>query len=524
MAPVQPLLLGDIYTRCARLHPDRCAVVAGERALNFQEVNERAIRLANALRQCGLVRGDRVAILCANSLEYLECVGAVAKAAFILVPINFRWQPSEIGFLLSDSGARLVFAGAEFVSTLEMIRSDLPALEHIVVVGAAEDALMPYQEFLERAPSGDAEDPGIEDDEPVALMYTAAVGGRPRGTMLTHRSFVYQSVQLALMAGIGAQDVYLNMMPMFHTMDLSLALAFFHLGATNVILEHFDPAIAAALIEQHRVSFLGEFAPMAAQILEAATKLDIDLSSVRRIFGLDSADTVRAYLQRFPGLMWLSGYGQTETHGVVTLGTVGGVEELDQRPGIPGLPGPLNLVRVVDEDDNDVAAGETGEIVVRGPNVAVGYWGLPDVTSYVGRNGWHHTGDLGRFDAGGYLWFVDRKPEKDLIKTGGENVYPEEVERVLREHPDVREVCVIGVADPEWSEAVKAVVVSESTASVSAADLIDFCRRRVASYKKPKHVEFVQDLPRTSDGSIDRQAVKNMYGMLAAKQAGGPKV
>lgn len=524
MAPVQLLLLGDIYTRCARLYPDRCAVVAGQRALNFQEVNERAIRLANALRECGLVHGDRVAILCANSLEYLECVGGVAKAALVLVPINCRLQPSEICLLLSDSGARLVFAGAEFIPTLEMIRSDLPALEHIVVVGSVEDALMPYQEFLEHAPSGDIEDPAIEEDDLVALMYTAAVGGRPRGAMITHRSFVYQSVQVALMAGIGAQDVYLNMMPMFHTMDLSLALAFFHLGATNVVLEHFDPAIAATLIEQHRVSFLGEFAPMAAQILQAATKRDIDLSSVRRVFGLDSADTVRAYLQRYPGLMWLSGYGQTETHGVVTLGTIGSIQELDQRPGIPGRPGPLNLVRVVDKDDNDVAAGETGEIVVRGPNVAVGYWGLPDVTSYVARNGWHHTGDLGRFDAGGYLWFVDRKPEKDLIKTGGENVYPEEVEHVLKEHPDVREVCVIGVADPEWSEAVKAVVVCKPTASLSASDLIDFCRRRIASYKKPKHVEFVQDLPKTADGPIDRQAVKNMYGIRVAKQAGGPEV
>jgi long-chain acyl-CoA synthetase len=516
------LLLGDVYTQCARLYPDRCAVIEGRRSLGFQEVNERAIRLASALRGRGLVQGDRVAILCANNLEYLECIGAAAKAALVLVPINFRLRPAEIRFLLSDSGARLVFAGTEFVPTLEEIRTDLTTLENIVVFGPAEPGQIPYQELLEHAPSI-IEDQAAEEDDIVALMYTAAVGGQPRGAMMTHRSFVYQSAQIALAAGIGMQDVYLNMLPMFHTMDLSLALAFFHMGATNVILGRFDPAIAAALIEQHRVSFLGEFAPMAAQILNAATERGTDLSSVRRIFGLDSPDTVRAYLQRYPGLTWLSGYGQTETHGVATLGAIGSIQELDRRPGIPGRPGPLNLVRVVDKDDHDVAVGETGEIVVRGPNVAVGYWGLPDVTSYVGRNGWHHTGDVGRLDADGYLWFVGRKPEKDLIKTGGENVYPEEVEHVLKQHPDVREACVIGVADPEWSEAVKAVVICEPDASLTALDLIDFCRQRIASYKKPKHVEFVQDLPRTADGQMDRQAIKSMYGRRVAEQAGGPK-
>lgn len=512
MSSVQQLVLGDVYTRCARIHSDRLAVADKDGGLTFKEVNDRACRLAHALRNFGLVHGDRVAIFSTNNLEYIECVGAVAKAGLILVPINFRLQAAEISFLLADSGARLVLIGSELLPTLEEVRGDLPSLEKIVVFGQVDNDYVAYDDLLAQRSFSEKEEAQVAEDDLVALMYTAAVGGRPRGAMMTHRSFVYQSVQVALATGIGGKDTYINLLPMFHTMDLSLAMTFFHLGALNIVLDRFDATAAAELIEKYRVTFVGEFAPMAAQILDAATEHNIDLSSVRRIFGLDSPDTVRAYLKHYPDLIWLGGYGQTETHGLVTVHGIRSVDELDRRPAIPGRPGPLNLVRIVDEDDSDVATDQVGEIVVRGPNVAVGYWQLPEATSQATRNAWHHTGDLGRLDADGYLWFVDRKPEKDLIKTGGENVYPHEVERILEQHPAVLQVCVIAVPDPEWSEAVKAVVVLESGTSATELELIEFCRERIASYKKPKHVVFAQALPKAPDGTVDRQAIKHAYG------------
>ena len=257
---------------------------------------------------------------------------------------------------------------------------------------------------------------------------------------------------------------------------------------------------------------MAEFAPMAGRILEAATANNNDLSSLRAVFGLDSPAIVRAYLERYPGLVWFGGYGQTETHGLAAGSPIRSAAELEARPGMPGRPGPLNLVAIVDEEDRELPPDTVGEIVVRGPNVAVGYWQLPEVTAHTTRHGWHHTGDLGRLDADGYLWFVDRKGEKELIKTGGENVYPAEVEAVLRQHPAVAAVCVLGVSDPEWSEAVKAVVELRPGQAATAEELIGFCRERLASYKKPKYVQFVERLPRTAGGEVDRVAAKQAYG------------
>jgi long-chain acyl-CoA synthetase len=515
MDPVQQLTLGDVYTRCADLYAERTAAVGNADTRTFQQVDENARRLADSLHQQGLARGDRIAILSLNNLEYLECIGAAATAGLVLVPINFRLQEAEIGFVLADSGARLIFAGAEFVPVVERLRAGLPELEHVVVFDREQPQHPCYGDIL--AEGRDRERPGtsVTEDDLIALMYTAAVSGRPRGAMMTHRSFVYQNAQLALTTGIGEHDVNLNVLPMFHTMGLSVALTFFHLGALNVVLDRYDPSAAAEMIEAHRVTFLAEFSPMAAQILDAATRNGVDLSSLRQVFGLDTPATIRAYLEQFPGLTWLSGYGQAETHGLVCVHRVRNVDELEKGTTTVGRPGPLNLVRIVDDNDDEVRRGQDGEIVVRGPNVSVGYWRQAEATGQTTRGGWHHTGDLGRLDAGGCLWFAGRKAEKDLIKTGGENVYPEEVEGALKQHPGVSDVCVIGVADPEWTEAVKAVIVRAPGAFPGSAELIDFCKQKIASYKKPRHLVFVETLPKSPSGAIDRRAVKDLYGDVA---------
>ncbi len=512
------LSLGDVFTRGARIYPDRIAIVDGDRKLTFKEVNERANRLRHWMQEVGLTDGDRIAILSKNNLEYIECFGAAAKAGLIVVPINYRLHSTEIIYILQDSGARLVLIGSEFVPTLSRIQRELPELVHIAVFGPDKHDFLSYDDVIVAGSPAEIEQAAVGEDDLIALIYTAAVGGRARGAMMSHRNFVYQSAQLALAVGATPQDTYLNLLPMYHTMDLSLAMTFFQLGARNIMVDAFDPYAAAVLINEHGVTFIGEFSPMGGQIYDAAIEHNIDLSSVRKILGLDSPETVRAYMRRYPGLVWVGGYGQTETHGLVTVGTVANIDQLDRRPAIPGRPVSLSLVRIVDDDDNDVAGGETGEILVRGPSVTSGYWRLPELTSQVTRNGWLHTGDLGRMDLDGYVWFVDQKPEKNLIKTGGENVYPEEVEFVLRQHPSVLEVCIIGVPDPKWSEAVKAVVVLDDAGKLpTASELVDFCLERIASYKKPKFITFVSSLPKTADGAIDRQAIKSAYGNTATE-------
>lgn len=508
---IQQLTLSDVYVRASRLYRNRPAVIEGNRTILFGELNEQANRLAHALRRLGITHGDRVAILSLNNLEYLVCIGAVAKLGAVLVPINFRLQPSEISFMLEDSEARLLLVQPSFLQAIEGIQDSLPALQHIVVFGEALAGTFAYADLLQNGRDEEATDPAVTEEDLIALMYTAAIDGRPRGAMMNHRSFVYQNVQMGLILGITSEDVYINLMPLFHTMDLSFALAALHHGASNVILSNFDGQTAAQMIELHHVTIIGEFAPMATRILEAASEKSVNLSSVRAIFGLDSRATVQNYLERFPTLTWYCGYGQTETHGLVASAPIRTVADLELRPGMPGRPAPMNPVRIVDENDQDVPPGEVGEIVVRGPNVAVGYWKLPEITAHVTRKGWHHTGDLGRLDVDGWLWFVDRKGEKDLIKTGGENVYPQEVERVVSQHPAVQQVCVIGIADPQWFEAVMAIVVLKPEATVTATELIEFCRQRMASYKKPRFVTMVESLPRTPAGALDRQAVKRLY-------------
>ena len=295
------------------------------------------------------------------------------------------------------------------------------------------------------------------------------------------------------------------MLPLFHVGGLSTTLSVMQAGGANIILPKFDVDLALKHIEEDKVTIFGEFPPMLTTLLDKSQEANYDLSTLRAVVGLDQPDTVKRFEQFTKATFWAS-YGQTETSGLVSLAPY------FERPGSAGIPGFMAEVEIVDDYGNILETGKTGEIVVRGPMVFKGYWNLEKDNEYTFREGWHHTGDMGSFDSDGYLWYKGRKAEKDLIKPGGENVYPAEVEKVILQHPLVVEVSVIGVPDKQWGESIKAICVLKNGVTLNENELIEFVAARIARFKKPKYVVFVSSLPKTDGGLINREKVKAEHG------------
>jgi long-chain acyl-CoA synthetase len=343
-----------------------------------------------------------------------------------------------------------------------------------------------------------------EPETPFVILATAAVEGPPRGAVLSHNNLLTAGEQLVAALGLNPEDRHLAALPLYHVTGLGLALATLQAGGANVVMERFDPEPAARMMDQHRVTLMADFPPILATLLDARASSGAEWPDLRYVLGLDAPEVIQR-LHAETGAQFWTGFGQSETSGVVTLGAV------MEKPGSAGKPLPAAEVRCVDAHGEPVPTGTPGEIAVRGALVFQGYWRDPDASAYAARHGWHHTGDLGRFDEQGYLYYLGRKPEKDLIKSGGENIYPAEVEFAISSLPQVAAVCVIGVPDETWGESVKAVVELQAGADLSADQVIERVAERIASYKKPRTVVFVESLPRTPDGEIDRQAVKSTY-------------
>src|SRR2546427_507451 len=318
----------------------------------------------------------------------------------------------------------------------------------------------------------------VAPDDPFAVISTAAVDVIPRGAALTHANVITANLTAMACIGYSAADRYLLALPLFHITALGMAMAHMHAGGASVVVSRLDAEEAVRLIDRHRVTHVSDFPPVLSALLDAAEKLGSRLPSLKHVSGLGSPQTIQRLHEETRAQFW-TGFGQSETSGFVTLQRV-----LD-KPGAAGKPVPLCQVKLVDEYDREVPVGAPGEIVVRGPLVFQGYFGQPDVTAYALRNGWHHTGDVGRFDADGYLYYVRRKPEKELIKPGGENVYPAEVETVIMKMDGVSGVCVYGIPDAKWGEAIKAVGEGKAAGRYTAQQGSDFVASKIARFQKP---------------------------------------
>lgn len=489
--------------RNARVYGDRVALISGNQRITHKEFLATIDRLAFGLSRTGLEKGDRVGILAQNSLEYIYLYGAVAKTGGIVLPINWRLSSKEIEYIISDGKPKVLFISPEFqdMVTPEISRRDF--IKKTYILGQADNLSDVFNDQMDNEKI--CPDVHIHPDDDYVIIYTAAVQGRPKGAVLTHQNLIVSNVQFMYYWALTKEDVHLLTLPLFHIAGLGMVLNIMQAGGSTIIIPKFDADLAVKHIQQDRVTIFGEYPPMLKVLLEKAEEGNYDLSSLRHVIGLDHPDIVKKFEEMSGATFWVS-YAQSETSGIVSIAPY------FERPGSAGIPSFLAEVEIMDEHGKVQGTGKSGEIVVRGPIVFKGYWNLEKDTEYTFRDGWHHTGDLGYLDESAFLWYKRRKPEKELIKSGGENVYPTEVEKVILEHPMVEEGVVIGVNDPQWGEAIKAVCVLKKGESLDEHDLIEFVAARIARYKKPKYVVFVSSLPKDEDGFIDREKVKSRYG------------
>jgi long-chain acyl-CoA synthetase len=501
---VQDLTLYDLLLRNAALFANRPAVICDDGSYTFQTFLQRVEALAAGLAELSMAPGDRLAMLAQNTPGYLELYGACARLGLVAYPINWRLTAEEISRIVERAAPRLMLvddAMLPLVAEWPTTKASIPYWYKFGTDPAADFTLFSNL-YL---PLAAAEPPEVRAADPLAVVSTAAVDVIPRGAVLTHANLLAANLQTIASMGLSETDCNLLALPLFHVAALTSALAIMHAGGANVVMARFDADQAVQLIDAHRVTYVTSFPPVLTNLLDAAERAGSSLPSLKYVVGLEGPEAIARLHRRTVAQFW-TGFGQTETSGFVTL------QRVADHPGSAGKVAPLCRVKLVDEYDREVPVGTPGEIVVRGPVVFQGYFGQPDVTAQTFRGGWHHTGDVGRFDPDGYLYYVRRKPEKELIKPGGENVYPAEVESVIMQLSGVTGVCVFGVPDPQWGEAIKAVVETTELVHFTAAQVRDFVASRIARFKRPQWVAFTTALPRNAEGMVDREAVKATWG------------
>ncbi|WP_328492868.1 o-succinylbenzoate--CoA ligase [Streptomyces sp. NBC_00414] len=496
--------LGSWPARRARKTPHRTALIHHGTTLTYGGLHERTTRLAHALRARGVRRGDRIAYLGPNHPSYLETLFAAGLLGAVFVPLNTRLAGPEIAYQLNDSGARTLVHRAAPEGLVAALRDtcDVPTY---VEVGAA------YEELLASA-SGEAIDEPVSADDTCVIMYTSGTTGRPKGAMLTHGNLTWNAVNVLVDQDLIADERALVCAPLFHTAGLNmLTLPVLLKGGTCVLVEAFDPADTLDLIERHRITFMFGVPTMFERVARHPRWADADLSSLRMLScGGAPVPTplITAYQQR--GLTFLQGYGMTEASPGVLFLDAGHAVAKAGSAGVPHFFSDVRVVRAGLTPDDVADVGETGEIVVRGPHVMPGYWGLPDETAAVFSDGWFRSGDAARIDEDGYVTVVDRI--KDMIISGGENIYPAEIEDRLLAHPGIVECAVIGVPDEKWGEVPCAVVVPREGVELDPGEVLASLAGHLAKYKIPKSVVLADELPRTASGKLLKSRVRRRYG------------
>ncbi|HJV68951.1 class I adenylate-forming enzyme family protein [Ideonella sp.] len=512
------LTLSDSVAAHARVRPARIGARDSRRALSYAEWDERANRLANALRGLGLAPGDRVALLAYNALEWLEIYVALGRAGLVAVPINFRLRAPEIAYIVEHSQARAAIVQEALRDEAESALAGTAMPANRIVFGTTAGAPLPagWQGYEALVDAAGAEPPAVavRPEDLFALMYTSGTTGRPKGAMRSHEGNALIAFATALEFGLGSADTALLVMPMCHANSLYFAVTFAMLGASIVVDDrpHFDPAAVLATLAESRISFTSLVPTHYIMMLGLpdAVKAQHDLGAVGKLL-ISSAparpDTKRAVMALFPNAKLFELYGSTEA-GWVTL--LRPDEQLDRLGTVGREWAGSGAIRLLDEAGREVPDGEVGELYSRTPYVFDGYWKNPEKTAEAFRGEWCSVGDLARRDADGYIQLVDRKSH--MIISGGENIYPAEVEAVLGAHPAVQDVAVIGVADAKWGESVRAVVVARPGQPVSEAELLDWCRERMAGYKRPRAVTFIAEaqMPRTATGKIQHRRLREM--------------
>lgn len=507
-----------LLTKTARVFPNKIAFIHGNRKITYSQFIQRVNRLANALQNLGIKKGDNVAILQYNYPEIYESLFACFKSGLGAVPINFRLHPKEFAFIIDHSEAKAVILSSEFNESIIEVRRRISKVNYLISLEGAFDKLLDYQNLLENE-NDEFADVDVSADELAWIFYTSGTTGMPKGAMLTHRNLLAMTMNFYadIAPGFTPEDVILHAAPLSHGSGL-YGLPNIGKGATNVILasKSFDPELVFKTIERYRVTNMFVAPTMIKMLIEHQSLKQYDLSSLRSLnYGgapMLVEDLKKAIEKLGPCIVQLFGQGESP----MTISYLPhwahkkkGTSQEIQRLGSAGIARTDVEIKIFDNAGNELPFGHIGEIVTRSDVVMKGYWKNSEATLETIKHGWLHTGDVGYLDENGYLFIMDRS--KDMIISGGENVYPREIEEVLIRHPAVNEVSVIGVPDAKWGEAIKAVVSLRSGQKATEQELIEFCMDNIASYKKPKSIDFVDELPKNNYGKILKRELRSLY-------------
>jgi len=501
------MVIGDLPTQCARRYPNKIAFIYEEKTITFLEFNKRVNSLSNAILKLGLKPGNKVAVLSKNSPEMVEICFAAAKAGMVYVPLNFRLVPIELKFVINDAEIDLLFVGESFKKEIEEIRDGI-SVSHIININEE------YEDFISQA-SYNEPDVNVKLGDLFSIFYTSGTTGGPKGVMLTHENFLAGVINNTIAYKLGPSDVCLHVQPFYHTMQKNMVMCQFYVGGTNVIMNNFDGHEFWRYVHKYGITHITLVYTGLVMIMDAMEEGGYKLGTLKS-YAVGGQTTPLPILQRAvklfgPDVVFVV-YGLTEASPLLTY-----LPKEDVALEGIGLKRLASVgkelfschVRVVDKDGNDVKPGNMGEIIARGPNVMVGYWKRPEETEKTLEGGWLHTGDMATIDEDGYIYVVDRK--KELIISGGENISPHEIEDVLHLHPAVQECAAIGVPDEKWGEQVKAIVVLKKDSRATESELIQFCTERLARYKLPKSIDFVDALPKDPVGKIQKKILREKY-------------
>lgn len=502
--------VGDWIKKWSILQPHKQALFFEDHPFTYLEFNRRINQLSYLLLETGIGKGDRVAVLLHNCHQYLEIFFAISKIGAILVPLNWRLAAPELEFILKDSGVRIWIFEPEFEEVVSAIRPNLNLPdEHYISIGEPHpDWAIDYDKAISKQPIQEpCTNDSVEGEDPHIIMYTSGTTGVPKGAVLSHRKTFFNVLNADIVYDLTSKDIMMISRPMFHSGGLLVeAMPVLYKGGTLILKKRFRPLEILETVERYKVTILELSATVYQFILQQCDLTRHDLSSVRCYFtGGEriSVTMLREYDKK--GIVISQIFGQTEASTIAFLTP----ENASLRIGSVGLPVFHGEVRIVDKMGKEAGPGEVGEIIVKGPTLMSGYWNRPDLTAETIRDGWLYTGDLAKKDEEGYFYIVDR--ERDMYISGGENVYPAEIEKALFSHPKVFDVGVVGVPDEKWGEVGKAYLVIKQGETMTEGEVLKFLRGKLGKYKIPKYVEFIEELPKTASGKIQKFMLKEWH-------------
>ena len=510
----------EFLTISAAIVPDRLGIIFEDRRLTYEDLQNRSNRLANGLAALGVESGDRVAIVQVNCNEFIESYFATAKLDGVYVPLNYRARADELAYMINDSGPKVLFVGGRYVDLVRSIADKLTTVEQYIALDDPVEGWQSYEDIIDSAPD-DERFPEGDDDDLTVIMFTAGTTGFPKGVMLSHESFSSYILSNVSPADFEVEERNILTVPLYHIAGVQAVMAAIYGGRTLIIQRQFEAKEWMELVETEGANRAMMVPTMLKMLMDHPDFEKHNLTSLEVItYGAASMplEVIKRAIKAFPGVYFINAFGQTETAATITMlppedhimeGTEEEIETKMRRLASIGKPLEDVEVRIVGEDGEPVAIGEVGEIVASGSRLMKGYWNLESATAETIRNGWLFTGDLGYFDEDGYIFLSGRA--KDFIKRAGEMISPEEVEQVLQSHPSIDEAAIIGIPDLDWGERVRAIVVLKEGEEASADDIIEYCRQRLASYKKPESIVYTDELPRNPLGKVLKRVLREEY-------------